>query len=119
MREYTKAIKRSLRKYAIEAYEKELNRELTKLDDSFSEWRNGSISNGELSYRIHLYETGPSRELYNRYNSGDDAMNVAFAIVAGILERDEVPAEVFEAIEGPLSFCQSLKERGELRNPGE
>lgn len=117
MRDYSKTIKRSLRKYATEAYEHELHRELTKLDRSFAEWRNGNISNGELSHRIHLYETGPSRELYNRYNDGDDAMNVAYAIVAGLMGRDEVSAEVLEAIEGSLGYYQSLKERGELRMP--
>jgi hypothetical protein len=53
-----------------EAYERELHRELTKLDQSFAEWRNGTISSGELSHRIHQYETGPSRELFKHYNRG-------------------------------------------------
>jgi len=119
MREYPKAIKRLLRQYAIEAYENELHRELTKLDNSFAEWRNGNISSSELSHRIRLYETDPSRELYNRYNSGDDAMNVAYAIVTGLIRKDEVTADVLEALEGPLSFYQSLKEHGELREPTE
>jgi hypothetical protein len=119
MREYPKSSKHLLRRFAIEAYERELHLELTKLDQSFTEWRNGSISNAELSHRIHLYETTPSRELYNRYNTGDDAMNVAFAIVAGLLRRDEIPADVLDAIESHIAFYLSLKDRGELHMPGE
>jgi hypothetical protein len=119
MSEYPKAIKRLLRQWATEAYENELRIELTKLDRSFTEWRNGGISSGELSYRIHQYETHPSREMFNRYNNGDDANNVAYAIVAGLIKREEVSSEVLAAIEGPLDFYQSLKGRGELRMPGE
>jgi len=47
MRGYPKKIKRLLREYMIEAYERELHRELTKLDESFTEWRTGTISSGE------------------------------------------------------------------------
>jgi len=56
MRDYPKRIKRLLREYSAEAYERELHRELTKLDRSFAEWRNGDIGSGELSHRIHLQE---------------------------------------------------------------
>src|SRR5512136_99908 len=68
MNNYSKNIKRLLREYMTEAYERELHRELTKLDQSFAQWRAGAISSGELSHRIHQYETGPSRELYKQYN---------------------------------------------------
>ena len=81
MRDYPKKIKRMLREYNIEAYEIELHRELTKLEKSFEKWVNGTISSGEFSYRIHQYEKGPSRELFKKYNYGEDAMNVAYAIV--------------------------------------
>jgi hypothetical protein len=119
MSEYPKAIKHLLRQYAIQAYENELRCELTKLDKSFAEWRNGNINSVELSHRIHLYETNISRELHNRYNSGDDAMNVAYAIVTGLIRKDDVATDVLETIESHLGFYQSLKERGELREPTE
>jgi hypothetical protein len=113
MTEYSKRIKRLLREWMTEAYEQELYRELTKLDQSFAEWRNGTISSGELSHRIHQYETGPSRELFKYYNHSPRDMTVAYAIVVGIL--DKVPAELLEAISGPIDFYRSLQERGELR----
>lgn len=117
MPDYSKRIKKLLREFMTEAYERELHRELTKLDSSFAEWRAGKISSGELSYRIHQYETGPSRELFKRYNDSPHDMTVAYAIVVGILERDQVPAELLEAIARPLDFYQSLKDEDELKEP--
>jgi len=102
----------------MEAHERELHRELTKLDRDFAEWRSGKIGSGELSHRIHQYEIGPARDLFKRYNDGEDAMNVAYAIVAGILDRAHAPAELLEAIERQIAFFQELKDRNELREPG-
>ena len=119
MQPYPKNIKRLLREFMVEAYERELHRELSKLDQGFAEWRDGQISSGELSYRVHQYETGPSRELYKKYNVSYHDMNVAYAIATGILKRDEIPAELLEAISGLLAFYQSHKEKGELKEPGE
>ena len=115
MRDYPKNIKRQLREHAGEAYEQELRRELAQLEASFGEWRAGAITSGELTDRIHRYETGPARELFKQYNQGDPDMNVAYAIVRGILNHDEIAPEVLEAIERPLNFCRSLQERGELK----
>ncbi len=114
MQDYSKKIKRLIRQYLAEAYERELHRELTKLDQSFAEWRQRTISSGELSYRVHQYDTGPSRELYKQYNDGPQDMSVAYAIVIGLLDQEEIPAELLEALERPLAFYQSLKERGDL-----
>jgi hypothetical protein len=118
MSDYPKSIKRLLRQWMIEAYERELYRELAKLDQSFSEWRAGKMSSGELSNRVHHYEAGASRELYKHYNYSPHEMTVAYAVVAGILKREELPAELLEAIEQPLEFFQSMKDRNELREPG-
>jgi hypothetical protein len=117
MREYPKPIKKLIREYMTEAYERELRRELKKLEVSFEQWRSGEISNGEFSYRLHLYEVGPSRELYKHYNHGQADMNVAYAIVVGILDRDEVPSDLLEHLVGPLEFYEGMAARGELRRP--
>ena len=119
MNDYPKNIKRLLREFAAEAYDKELSRELVQLDESFAEWRNGNINNDELSNRIHLYETGASRELFKKYNEGKNDFNVAYAIITGILNREDIPKALIEAIDKQLDFYQSLKEDGELRMPGE
>jgi hypothetical protein len=44
-------------------------------------------------------------------------MNLAYAIFAGILNQDEVPAELLEALEQPLSYYQELKDHGDLKLP--
>ncbi len=115
MKAYSKRIKRLLRDYGTEAHERELHRELIKVEDSFTEWRQGRISSGELDHRIHKYKTGPARELYKRYNYGELDLAVAYAIVAGVLAEDEVPAELLEAISGPIAFYRSWQEEGRLR----
>ena len=61
MQDYPKHIKKLLAELATEAYERELHRELAQLDQSFAEWRNGHISSGELSHRIHQYDIGLQR----------------------------------------------------------
>jgi hypothetical protein len=117
MREYSRQIKRLLREYSMEAHERELHRELAKVDASFEEWRRGAISSGELDDRIHEYKSGPARELWKRYNDGQADMNVAYAIVVGILAEEELPGELLEAIERPLAFYRSLRERNDLQLP--
>lgn len=119
MTDYSKSIKQLLRELAAEAYEKELLRELTQLDESFAEWRDGKINSCELSHRIHQYETGASRELFKKYNEGKNDFNVAYAIVTGILVREEVPEKLVEAIDKLIRFYESLKDAGELKFPDE
>ncbi len=104
MRKYPKSVRKAILEWAAEAHERELHRELTLLDHSFTEWRNGEIGSGELSYRVHEYDTGPTRELFKRYNSGFHDLNVASALVEGILTYEEIPAEVIEAIQDLLGF---------------
>jgi hypothetical protein len=115
MRDYPKPIRKLIREYLGKAYENELHRELARLDQSFAEWRAEKIDGWELSDRIHRYEMGPSRELYKKYTHAPDDTDLAYAIVAGILNRDEVPTALLEALEQPLSFYQGLKDRGDLR----
>jgi hypothetical protein len=110
MRDYPKPIKKLIREYHGKAYEKELHRELTKLDRSFTEWRDGKIDSWDLGNRIHEYEVGPSRQLRKQYTPEVADMMLAYAIVAGILDRDEIPAELLEALERPLGFYQGLKD---------
>jgi hypothetical protein len=103
----------------VVAYERELHRELMKLDQSMAEWREEKINNSEMSHRIHLYEVGPSRELFKQYNDSPADMNVSYTIVVGLLRQDEVPIELLEAISGPITFNQTLKDKGELKDHGE
>jgi hypothetical protein len=119
MKEYPKTIKRMIRDFSAMAYERELHRELTILDQSFDEWREGKLGSGELNVLLHEYETGPARELFRQYNAGFPDINVAYAIVGGTLNRDEIPPELLEALADKISTFEAMKARGELRMPGE
>lgn len=117
MQTYPKHIKKLLAQAMSTAYERELQSALTELDRSFAEWRDGAISSGELSHRIHQYEVGKSRQLFKRYNDGDPDMIVAYAVTIGVLQRQDLPAELLEALVAPLSFYQMLADRDQLRMP--
>lgn len=114
MAKYSKRIKRLIREWAAEAYERELRRELTRLQESMAEWQRGEISSWEMSDRIHEWEVGPSRALFKHYSESGD-LSVAYAIVVGVLDQEELPAELLEAISGSLEFFRSLRESGRLR----
>lgn len=118
-KDYPKHIKRQLNDLSGEAYERELHRELEKLEKSFQEWRAGALSSGDLSLQIHQYEVGASRELYKYYNGVDHDKPVAYALVVGLLKPEEVPLEVQQAIQNAISFFQDMKDQNELRMPGE
>ena len=104
MKRYPKRIKRQLKELASLAYENELSRELALLAEKFDEWRQGRISTGELSRLIHQCHNGPARELWKRYNDGLVHMQMAYAIVHGILREEDIPKEVWPYIEGALEF---------------
>lgn len=119
MRDYPKHVKQSLRELAATAYQRELGRELGRLEESFAEWRRGGISAEELSERINAFATGTSRELSRQYSRGFPDLNVAYALAGGILSREEVPADVLDAIQHMLSFYRTNSpDSAEDRNGG-
>jgi hypothetical protein len=91
---------------AAAAHEEELRRALLPVAVAFEEWRAGRLGSGELTERIHEFHDGPARELYKTCNSGTLELAVAQAIVAGVLKRDAVPAEVLEHCKGAIEFLQ-------------
>ena len=106
MREYPKQIKRLIREHAGRAYEAELGRALGELERQFAAWRSGKISAGELGDRINSFNRGPARELWERYNGKLDDMQVAHAIVTGLLPRETIPAELLAALQPIIVFYE-------------
>ena len=106
MREYSKYIKRLIREHAARAYEAELGQALSELEQQFTLWRGGQISAGELSDCIYRFTRGPARELWDRYNAKLNDMQVAYAIVTGLLPRDTVPAELLDALQPIIAFYE-------------
>jgi len=108
MPDLPKRLKRLLREQVSLAHEEELRRALLPLADGFDRWRRGEISSGELSERIHDFHQGPVREIWKAYNYGSPTLAVAYAIRQGILQRENVPPELLEALGPSLDFyeCQ-------------
>jgi hypothetical protein len=103
-REFPKRIRAALRSLAAVAQERELRRLLAGLDADFDRWRRGEIDSFALDDAVHHFARGRARrDLEGAYGSNDlMPMMVARAIVAGILEPAEVPAEVVEALDREL-----------------
>ena len=112
MRDFPKPMKKIIRHYLSIAYERELRRELTKLDKCFETWRKGNITSFDLSDNVLRYCRGPGRKLAKQNNDSPEDMQVAYAIATGILSEDEVPPELLKALSRQLSF---YREMGHLR----
>ena len=110
MKAYPKKIKKLIRHYASVAYEEELKRELRKLHIHFEEWRDDDISSSQLSDLIYAFTKGPSRELYNKYNSSWLDLAVAQAIANDILARDELPVDLVESLSNAVQFVEQRDE---------
>jgi hypothetical protein len=118
MQNLPKPIKRVLRQLMDVAYERELHRELEKLEQSFAAWRKGTISSFELNELIHKHHDGPSRELWSRYRNVRAAdMLVTSAVVEGLIKEEEVPVEVLATISRQLAFYRSWQEREAPHEP--
>ena len=118
MQNLPKPIKRVLRQLMDLAYERELHRELEKLDQSFAAWREGTISSFELNALIHKHPDGPSRELWSRYRNVRAAdMLVTSAVVEGLIKEEKVPLEVLATISRQLAFSRSWQEREAPHEP--
>jgi len=96
MQDLTKGARRAIRNLAGIAYERELSRELTKLEKRFADWRSGRIDPFELNEAIHKHHDGVSRELFNRHSGSMLDHVVATAILEGTIQEAEVPDSVRE-----------------------
>jgi hypothetical protein len=90
MAEFTAAQRKDLRRLVELAYERELNEELGALEESFHQWRCGSINAYDLSQAIHEFHDGPARDLYVRYNRLKPDVLVAHAFARGVLTERAV-----------------------------
>jgi hypothetical protein len=102
----TKSQRRRIRELAGTAYDRELSRELGKLENDFERWRRGEIDAHELSDRIHRFHQGPNRRLFSIYNGGALEMSVAAAIARGTLTEEEATLEIVDLLRGSIEFAR-------------
>jgi hypothetical protein len=109
MENLTKAQRRKLRELGGMAYERELAQELAKLEAEFARWRAGNMDAFDLSEAIHKFHQGPARELFSRYGHSNVDLAVAQAINRGLVSRDEVGDDLFNAMTRHLALLQELE----------
>jgi hypothetical protein len=104
--ECSKRIRGVLRRLAATALEQELQQLPKELDASFDRWRKGEMDGQYLVAKVDEFAKGPARRrLTQRYSTdGIVHMNVAQAIVRGLLTPGEVPAELNVALERAIEF---------------
>jgi hypothetical protein len=96
---YSKHIRKLLRKWADEAYFRELNTHLEILHEQFHHMEKGSITAFELSEHIHEFHQGPARDLYVKYgNDRNTDWLVAVAISDNLISKGELEPELLEAL---------------------
>jgi len=91
------------------AWERELEKELTKLEDQFRSWRGGTIGAFDLSDRIHLFHDHEARDLYKCYSDRNNPFAVPVAIVKGIISESEVSRQLLEAISSDIQHFRDAR----------
>ena len=107
-RDLSKSLRRNIRDLAAVAHNRELGAELRRLDDLFSQWRNGQLGAHELNEAIHHFHDGPSRHLWKIYTDSDPSLAVASAIARGVLQEQEIPAPAAEELRAMVAGFSKL-----------
>lgn len=97
-----------LSELAAIAHERELGAHLQKLSQAFAQWKCGELKAWDVDDAVHQFANGfERRRLYTRYNTKSILhMNVAQAIVRGILRPTEVPDEVITVLKDAIAFYE-------------
>ncbi|HXI55938.1 MAG TPA: hypothetical protein VNO55_07760 [Polyangia bacterium] len=107
----TKSQRRRIRDLAGTAYDRELSRELTALEEHFGRWRRGEIDAHELSDQVHRFHQGPNRRLFLLYAGSDLDTAVASAIARGILSEDEASPEIVDLLGVSIKYARENPRR--------
>jgi hypothetical protein len=95
-----------LRELAELAYERELARALSDLEDDFKRWRAGETNAFALSESIHEFHQGAARDLFSMYGRTEPELIVARALHEGILSMDEMGDVVIKQLAGHLKVLK-------------
>lgn len=111
MLDIPKPIKRHLTRLAGEVYEAELRLELNELYDKFGVWKEGGLESHEICEEIHKFHSGPSRKMFNFYNDLPPYHAVAFGISNQLIQREDIPDDVWPYVERVLSLYEDTPRR--------
>jgi hypothetical protein len=106
MPDVPKRIKRLVREWAGIAHERDLRQALSELRAQFDRWDRGEIDSLELNDLVHRFHQDTSREIWKRYATTHLEPAVASAVAAGVLRKEELPAELVQHIAGLIEFYE-------------
>lgn len=105
----TKKQKQEMRALQAMAWERELEQELTSLEEQFRSWRGGTIGAFDLSDRIHQFHDHEARDLYRYYSYRNNFFAVPVAIAKGIISESEVSRQLLEAISSDIQHIREAR----------
>jgi hypothetical protein len=94
-----KQIKRLVREWAGIAHDRDLRAQ-------FDRWDRCEINAFELTDLVHRFHQDTSREIWKRYATTHLEPAVASAVAAGVLRKDELPAELVQHIASLIAFYE-------------
>ena len=101
-----KHLKRLVREFAAIAHERELGQALSELRIEFDRWERRELSVFELNKRVHQFHQGPSRQVWARYATNHLESPLASAVAAGIVRKEELPAELLAHVAGLVEMYE-------------
>jgi methylase of polypeptide subunit release factors len=106
MSEVLKRIKQLVREWAGIAHDRDLRKALSDLRAQFDRWDRGEINAFALNDLVHQFHQDTSREIWKRYATSHLEAAVASAVAAGVLRKEELPAELLRHIAGLIEFYE-------------
>ena len=106
MSDVPKRIKRLVREWAGIAHDRDLRKALSELRAQFDRWDRAEINAFELNDLVHRFHQDTSREIWKRYATTHLEPAVASAVAAGVLRKEELPAELVQHIAGMIEFYE-------------
>jgi len=104
--ERQKQIKRLVREWAGIAHDRDLRKALSELRVQFDRWDRGEIDSFELNELVHRFHQYTAREIWKRYATTHLEPAVASAVAAGVLRKEELPAQLVQHIVGLIEFYE-------------
>jgi hypothetical protein len=102
----SKRMKRLVREWAAIAHDRDLRKALGELREQFDRWDRGEIDSFELNELVHRFHEGTAREIWKKYATSHLEPAVASAMAAGVLRKEELPAELLRHVAGLIEFYE-------------
>ena len=95
-----------MREWAGIAHDRDLRKALSDLRAQFDRWDRGEINAFALNALVHRFHQDTSREIWKRYATTRLEPAVASAVAAGVLRKEELPAELVQHITSLIAFYE-------------